>query len=255
MELRYLARAGDDDRVLDLASPGRFREQFVEGRGPAEIQDDIGLAFQAAGRKRRADRLLPLLLSRQEIELRAESISDGVVDAWLALGDRRAARSLLDAGDHGLSDDAAYRLIDADLAAGDMVVARSSFQAVEPLDLLMGVKPVTGTMGDDGLEEWAERSLAFRPTPQVLKMLGRLYATEDAWRPVDLEDLRWRLRLAALTQLDSLTSALKTYEGDEIIDRVLPEIAAGSLLIRSGRFRANAVRVLLIDGLSPLAAR
>ncbi|MCX7319694.1 MAG: hypothetical protein NT113_09450, partial [Hyphomicrobiales bacterium] len=47
MELRYNARADEDEAVLRLAAPHRLRAQFVEGRNPADIYADIRLAFRS----------------------------------------------------------------------------------------------------------------------------------------------------------------------------------------------------------------
>lgn len=198
MELRYLARAGEDVAVLDLATPERFREQFIQGRDPQDIQDDIGLAFAAVGRLRRSDTLLPLLLSRHEIALRSEAIGPDIVDAFLALGDRDAARNLLKADGPTLGDDVRYRVIDADLQAGDTAAAKEAFDACEPLDQLLGAEPVSDLPWDDELAEWARRVLAFRPVPQVLRALDRLIAPSGSFRSVDLDELRWRLKLTAL---------------------------------------------------------
>jgi len=198
MELRYLARAENDEAVLGLAIPDRFRDQFVHGRDPQDIQDDIGLAFRAAGRLRRGEALLPLLFARHEIALRSEAIGPEMVDAYLALGDRDAARGLLKADGPTLTDDVRYRVIDADLRAGDMIAAKAAFETVEPLDQLLGAEPVSDMPWDDQLPDWAQRVLAFRPVPQVLRALDRLVAPAETFRTVDLDELRWRLKLAAL---------------------------------------------------------
>lgn len=194
LELRYQARADAEDDVLRLATPERFREQFIEGRRPAEIQDDLGLAFRAVANKRRADRILPLLLSRHEIDIRSEAVSDDVIDAYLNLGDRDAARGLLDTDGAPLSEAVVYRVIDADLAAGDVGSARTSFESAEPLEQLLGAKPVSDLNDEASLAEWAHRALAFRPATQVIQMLDRLVASEGVFRAVDLDAVRQRLK-------------------------------------------------------------
>jgi hypothetical protein len=73
MELRYRARAGDQNAVADLARPERFRAQFIDRRNPSDIRDDIRLGFKAAGALRRPDLLVELILSLHEIDTRADA--------------------------------------------------------------------------------------------------------------------------------------------------------------------------------------
>lgn len=198
MELRYQSRAGAEDHVLRLATPERFRDQFIEGRSPSEIQDDLGLAFRAVAAKRRTDRILPLLLSRHEIDLRAQAVSADIIDAHLSLGDRDAARGLLDTDGAVLGEAISYRVIDADLAASDIDRARGGFENVEPLEQLLGAKPVSDLSDEGSLVEWARRVLAFRTATQFLSMIGRLTGSEGVFRAVDIEALRTRLRFEAM---------------------------------------------------------
>lgn len=198
LELRYQARADAEDDVLRLATPERFREQFIQGRRPAEIQDDLGLAFRAVANKRRADRILPLLLSRHEIDIRSEAVSDDVIDAYLNLGDRDAARGLLETDGAPLSEAVVYRVIDADLAAGDVGSARALFESIEPLEQLLGAKSVSDLTDESSLAEWAHRALAFRPAAQVIHMLDRLVASEGVFRAVNLDAVRQRLKFELL---------------------------------------------------------
>lgn len=198
MELRYCFRAGAEDDVLRLATPERFRDQFIQGRRPFEIQDDLGLAFRAVMNKRRADGILPLLLARHEIDIRAEAMNADVVDAYLTLGDRGAARGLLETEGAAFGEDVVYRVIDADLAAGDVDAARASFEDIEPIEQLLGAKPVSDLSDEGSLMEWASRALAFRPPAQVLQMIARLVGSDGVFRVVDVKAIRQRLLFAAM---------------------------------------------------------
>ncbi len=97
MELRYRARAGDNPAVANLATPERFRAQFIEGRNPGDIWDDIGFAFAAAGTLRRPELVVDLILSRHEINMRCDALGDEVFDSLIQLGELRAALGLLEA--------------------------------------------------------------------------------------------------------------------------------------------------------------
>ncbi|MGX1587874.1 ATP-binding protein [Brevundimonas diminuta] len=198
MELRYRFRAGAEDDVLQLATPERFRDQFIQGRRPSEIQDDLGLAFRSVANKRRAERILPLLLARHEIDLRAEAMNADVVDAYLNLGDRNAARGLLETEGASFGEDVVYRVIDADLAAGDVDPARASFEDIEPIEQLLGAKPVSDLSDEGSLMEWASRALAFRPPAQFLQMIARLVGSEGVFRAVDVKAIGQRLHFAAM---------------------------------------------------------
>lgn len=259
MELRYQARAGAEDDVLRLATPEHFRDQFIEGRSRSEIQDDLGLAFRAVAARRRADRILPLLLSRHEIDLRAQAVSADIIDAHLSLGDRDAARGLLDIDGAVLGVDISYRVIDADLAAGDIDRARGGFEDVEPLEQLLGAKPVSDLSDEGSLVEWARRVLAFRTATQFLSMIGRLTGSEGVFRAVDIEALRTRLRFEAMdgelarrpaTDPDGLRKSLGLLEdavGVALLYGALASHAAKRPAEAVGRVEAAVGRTLDLD--------
>lgn len=258
MEMRYRARAEDDDAVLALATPERFREQFIDGRDPQDIQDDVGLAFRAVGRSRQSGPLLPLLFARHEIALRSEAIGSEIVDAFLAIGDRDGARNMLRTDGATLSEDVGYRVIDADLEAGDLVQARAAFDALEPLDQLLGAKPVSDVPWEDELTDWARRALAFRPIPQVLRILERLTPPVETFRSVDMDEMRWRLKLSALQgelhrrpeqDPEALRLALELPQTDKAVVQLYGAVAARAL----GRPQDAVIRVeAALDALTDL---
>jgi len=95
MELRYRARATQHEKIAALATPDRFRKQFVEGRNPEEIQEDISLSFQAAKFLRNPHLLLDLILASHELSMRIVALGDDVFDAFIYLGDFQAAKGIL----------------------------------------------------------------------------------------------------------------------------------------------------------------
>ena len=181
MELRYRARAGDHRTVAELATPARFRAQFIEGRDPGNIVDDITFAFAAAGTLRRPELVLDLILSRHEISLRADALGDEMFEALIEIGDRQAARGLLDASGISLTVNKGYQLVDAFLEAGEGTEARKLFHDLEPLDKLLGSARLEGHAGGDDLCGWAERALVFRDPGQLLVSLARLRAPEHTF--------------------------------------------------------------------------
>lgn len=200
MELRYRARAGDATAVADLATAGRFRTQFAEGRDPGDIQDDIGFAFDAAGELRRPELVVALVLARHEIAMRADAVGPEVFDALLALGDLDAALGLVLARDAGIGTAKGFELVDALLAAGRGDEGRDLFQRLEPLGALLGSEPYDIWTRDRSLDAWAERALVFRRPEEVLAALERLRPLEHQGErvPGRIDGVRTQAKLLAV---------------------------------------------------------
>ncbi len=203
LELRYFARAGDHDAVAALAIPTRFRQQFVAGRDPSAISADIEFAFRAAGARRDATLLLRMVLTRQELTRRVWAFDDDVVDALIASGQIDTAKGVI-TNDYGvLSKDKGFDLVDALIDAGRTVEAKDVFHRAEPLDALLGSKPIEGHSDDDALMAWAERALIFYDAEQFNRAVDRLYKPSDPHYDWDLESYKLLLRhRAARGQLD-----------------------------------------------------
>nr|WP_295239276.1 hypothetical protein [uncultured Brevundimonas sp.] len=102
-------------------------------------------------------------------------------------------------------EDVVYRVIDANLAAGDVDAARASFEDIEPIEQLLGAKPVSDLSDEGSLMEWASRALAFRPPAQFLQMIGRLVESEGIFRAVDVKAICKRLtaRILGIVETDT----------------------------------------------------
>jgi hypothetical protein len=222
LELRYFARAQDDSSVLRLAQPARFRKQLAEGRSPQAIRDDIKLAFQSVERSRDASKLMELLLSRHEVEMRSGALGvDELIDAYISIGALDTAVGLLANGDAHLSVEKAYDVVDALLASGRTAEARTLFEQHQPLEKLLGSKPLDGTTSDHDLYDWAERALVFYPPETVLTSIDRL--THDQSRDFghfDIDQFRSNLRFVAArssvranpkTDIDAIIASLKVH--------------------------------------------
>lgn len=222
LELRYRSRAQDDSAVLRLAQPERFRKQLSEGRSPRAIRDDIKLAFQSVERARDAPKLVQLLLSRHEIEMRSGALGvDKLIDAYISIGSLDAAIGLLANGDAHLSSDKAYDVVDALLASGRTAEARALFEAHQPLEKLLGSKPLDGTTSDHDLYDWAERALVFYAPDVLLTSIDRLtYDQRRDFGHFDIDQFRDNLRFVAArstvranpnTDIDALIASLKVH--------------------------------------------
>jgi len=195
MELRYSARAGDHAAVVKLAEPGRFRRQFIEGRSSRAIRDDIRLAFASVRSERSASRLVELILSRHEIEMRSEALGvDELVDAFIATSQTDKAIALLDTQDAYLSVGKAYDVVDALLEEGRFDEARQIFEEYEPLDKLLGTEAVDGSTRDESLRDWAERAPIFRSPQDILASINRLRGEERQFETVDIASYQKQLR-------------------------------------------------------------
>lgn len=195
MELRYSARAGDHAAVVKLAEPVRFRRQFIEGRSSRAIRDDIRLAFASVRSERSALRLVELILSRHEIEMRSEALGvDELIGAFIATSQTDKAIALLDTEDAHLSVGKAYDIVDALLEEGRFDEARQIFEKYEPLDKLLGTESVDGSTRDESLRDWAERAPIFRSPQDILASIDRLRGEERRFETFDIASYQKQLR-------------------------------------------------------------
>ncbi len=203
LELRYHARAGDHEAVAALATPARLRQQFIAGRDPGAISLDIDFGFRAARVRRDAVLLLRMLLARHELTRRVWAFDDDVFDALIASGQIDTAKGII-AYDLGvLSKDKRFDVVDALMLAGRTAEAKDVFHSAEPLDALLGSKPVERYSSDDALTAWAERSLIFYEPEQFNRAIDRLYKRPDPHHDWDLDAYKRHLRrLAARGQLE-----------------------------------------------------
>lgn len=176
LELRYRARAGDQDDVLTLATPDRFRQQLAAGRPISEIHADIRLALFATRSTLDATVLTRILLCRDEVSRRETALeyADRLPLAMLAVGDIDASVSFVqDFPDRG------YEVVDALLKRGDFDRAKELFETLEPLSQLHTSK--FQHHGDQHnvkeFEKWARRAFHFRDTEQIQQSIDHL-ATE-----------------------------------------------------------------------------
>lgn len=198
MELRYQARAKDYSTVANLARSERFRAQFIDGRDPGDIRDDIIFGFEAAGALRLSELIVDLILSRHEIDMRAAALGDEVFEALVNLGDLRAALGLLNAEGANISVSKGYDLVDAFLNDGMPEEARQLFDNIEPTDKLFGSESLDLHRIDDELVSWAQSVLAFREPVHFLAALSRLRAPPDQLgSSCDIESYRTELKMYA----------------------------------------------------------
>ena len=178
LELRYRARALDQQDVIALSNAARFRAQLADGRTPREIQGDIRLVFAAIRSHGSATDIFRLLLARDEIDRRATALgyAQGLVSAMLAVGDIDRAQAFAEA--HGKDG---YEVVDALLQAGHVERARELFDRIEPLVQLLGGKAEDVRELLNELREWAGRVSYFRDGAQIGEAVDRLALLKPDW--------------------------------------------------------------------------
>jgi hypothetical protein len=195
MELRYAARAEDHQAVVALCEPVRFRRQFIEGRAPRAIFDDIRLAFVAVAYTKSAKRLVELILARHELEMRTDALGvDQLIDAYIAVDDLDRAIGLIEADGARISVGKVYYVVEALLAQGRPDDARRMFEDHEPLTKLLGSESIDGFSDHRDLSEWAERVALFRSPSEILTSIDRLRQGADSLHGgFDVASLRAKL--------------------------------------------------------------
>ncbi|MFC3652833.1 ATP-binding protein [Dyella humi] len=241
LELRYLARAGDDDDVLQLAQAKRFREQLAQGRRVSDIQSDIRLAYTAALKKHNPTTVVRLLLAEDEIGRRATTLEGAtdLTEAFLAAGDIDTAQALAEEyGHYG------YEIVDAFLARGAFSRARELFEKLEPLQQLL-----TGRMDAQRLRDnaprlfgWARRAIHFRDLEFINKAIQRLANAAASASPLSQEEQETEgLELAHNLSYAAALAILESRDGVAII-------------ATAERLRVPADRMLMLRAQAGLSA-
>jgi len=173
LELRYLARIEDDQAVLALARPERFRQQLFEGRSDSELNADLHLALQAAQRTLDPTAAVRLLLIRDELGRRTNALDSSTqfATALVATGQLDAAEAYA-----GNFQAGGYKVVDALLARGEHQRAERLFDRLDPI-----AQVLTGRLRHSGTSErekefarWAERAFHFRDAEQIHRAIEAL---------------------------------------------------------------------------------
>jgi len=182
LELRYRLRAREFARALQLAIPDYFRAQFFDGRAADEIHSDLRFLMVAVRERRDFNALLTTIFFTHELNMRLEVINDEIIDAYIALGMFDHARNLVVNDLYTLSNGKGFDLVETFLHAGELTRAKELFSELEPLEYLFGRTEWDGmsNRGRDGLERWAELSLAFRNPVEIAQAIDRI-RVRDLW--------------------------------------------------------------------------
>ncbi|SDN22705.1 hypothetical protein SAMN05216517_10947 [Janthinobacterium sp. OK676] len=209
LELRYRARAGDQDDVLSLATPDCFRQQLAAGRPISDIHADIRLALFAVRLTLDATALTRLLLCSDEVGRREAALeyADRLPLAMLAVGDIDAAVSFVqDFPNRG------YKVVDALLERGEFDRAKDLFDTLEPLSQLHTSKFQDGNQYNvKEFEKWARRAFHFRDHEQIQQAIDHLAA--------------WGLKQKSEVLSEETIAALKRHLRREVAQAMLVQSA------------------------------
>ncbi len=203
LELRYLARAGCNDQVIELARPRRLREQLAEGRPIGDLFLDVRLAFAGLCPSDDGAALFQLMLMQDELERRTTALENApaLAEAYLAVGDIPSAIRQASAGPGG------YKVIAALMLCGEVERARQLFDRIEPLsgpDRLAD----TSSLRHEEAAAWAEVVHLFREPDQIREAIDRLTQDAGPFAGDDRDLLNRRLRMAVA--LAALADAPRT---------------------------------------------
>ncbi len=183
-EVYHLFQVGEPNAVIEVATQSWFRKQYLEGRAPHLIRDDIGWALRAGRDLRESMCLVRLLLADEEISERTEVLDSlDLPGIHLALGDPEEALSAsVHDGQLKAERTRVLNLADELLRAGYPSHARQAFDAAEPLDLLSGSRKVDpwGAQRNELIRAWLEVAHHFLPVADVVSAIARLDIDERA---------------------------------------------------------------------------
>ncbi|MEK6686092.1 MAG: ATP-binding protein [Pseudomonadota bacterium] len=201
--LYHHACAEEWAKVSALASQAYFRRQFYALRSSEKIFEDITLALRAAREQMDAVALFRLLLIEHELKERKEILEQvDILKLVLSLDGVGAVLDYVMDGNHlQIDQTSALNLCRDLLDIGKIEVARTLFEAAEPLDWLSGSRAVGTHHGEnDLLNAWIRCAYYLRPLEVVLNAINTLVVEDDPTFPdtdqnLATEELRANIRI------------------------------------------------------------
>ena len=225
-EIYHRFHAGDFATLIAAATQAWFRQQFLDGRPPRLVREDIGWALRAASELNDPLALVRLLLADDEVSARMDVLDDlDLPRLRLTLGDPDGAlAATVHDGELLVGHVRALRLAAEFLRAGNPSHARQVFAAAEPLDLLTGSRKVKRWGGQDHelIEAWLDVAHHFLPLADIAVVIKRL-DVDERHSERSGEDPALILRRMREAFLVDLADSVLT-EGDEDHGRELLDI-------------------------------
>ncbi len=229
-EIYHRFHAGDFATLIAAATQAWFRRQFLDGRSPPLVREDIGWAMRAASELNDPLALVRLVLADDEASARIDVLDDlNLPQLRLTLGDADGAlTATVHDGELLVGRVRALRLAAEFLRAGNLSHARQVFLAAEPLDLLTGSRKVErwGRQDRELIKAWLDVAHHFLPLADIVVVISRLDVDESrSERSIEDSALRvQRMREAFLVYLaDSVLTKGGQNHGRDLLDIVVAE--------------------------------
>ncbi|MGH1421613.1 MAG: AAA family ATPase [Hyphomonas sp.] len=210
LELRYRARANDDEAVLRIGTPTYFREMLKAFRPPSEVFNDLRLTYGATLSGRSRVTLLNKLLISKEINYRLEAVDNiDFVELFLDLGDAELAIK------HALEGEAFadgwLTLVDELYEDGQVELARQIFEANEPLEAIFSGDGFDRAFEKKTAAAWARRAHRFRSVEEVAQIISTMPLQSSPLEEQNEDDNRsWlRYELALGVVLDNPSTDIR----------------------------------------------
>lgn len=174
--LYHLAKAGETDAILSTFTQKYFRDQFFALRPLLDIRDDINLCVTAAAERQDWIAVIRAILITQELTERDDALSEADLQSLvLELAEKKdVADKLLDGLALRVPSETALTFAGRLLDSGEEALARRSFDAAEPLDLLSGVQGLEPNGRSSLLDAWVRVAWRFRPLDTIFAALASL---------------------------------------------------------------------------------
>ena len=187
-ELHHRVAAGQHDRVLEMATQGYFRSQFMAFRPLEVIRSDINEALRSVAVRQHPVALVRLCLIGSEISQRGEYLDQGfLVPLLLRLGQHDVALEYIrsDVRIHG-EESYALGTVRMLMEQGLTTEARQVLGIAEPIALLTSsmATGMPGTLGPYGrLREWIKAAVWFDGADEIADSIKGLRYEDDALYP------------------------------------------------------------------------
>ena len=203
-ELHHRVAAGQHDEVLELATQGYFRGQFMAFRPIEAISSDINEALRSVAVRQGPVALVRLCLIGSEMGQRSEYLDQGtLVPLLLGLGQHDIALEYIRSGVQVRGDESvALGAVQLLMEQGLTSEARQVLAIAEPIALLTSsvATGVPGTWGSQGLlRDWIKAAVWFNGADEIVDSIRDLRYDDDALDPASMRRSHRSLRIDLLS--------------------------------------------------------
>ena len=202
-ELHHRVAAVQHDKVLELATQGYFRSQFMAFRPVEAICSDINAAFRSVAARRDPSALVRLCLIGSEIRQRGEYLDHGfLTPLLLRLGHQDLALEYIRSGVQGREvESVALRTIKLLMEQGLTTEARQVFNLCEPMALLTDstAAEIPGTyVSRAHMRSWIQAAVWFYDSDEIVNSINCMRYEDDKLSPAATRESHGSLKTVLL---------------------------------------------------------